>query len=142
MRRTRNTTPRDEGSLRPRGRRRSAGRAVSLVGLALLLAVGGFQLRATLWAAHSNARGHALIAQVQAATRAAASPPVLGPPAPCPTSPAVGTTLGLLEIPALDLTAPVVEGTTEDQLSVAVGHLSTSVLPGSTGTAVLEAHDV
>lgn len=49
---------------------------------------------------------------------------------------------GLLEIPALHLTAPVVQGDGNHQLNTAVGHLATSVWPGTTGTSVLAAHDV
>ena len=48
----------------------------------------------------------------------------------------------LLQVPAIGLVAPVVDGTGEAQLSVAVGHVAASSWPGPTGTSVLEAHDV
>lgn len=49
--------------------------------------------------------------------------------------------IGKIEIPKLSLTAPLVEGTDEEQLEVSVGHLSASVLPGKKGTSVLAAHN-
>jgi sortase A len=49
---------------------------------------------------------------------------------------------GLLEAPALKLVAPVLQGTGDDVLNVAVGHVPTSVWPGQPGTSVLSAHDV
>jgi sortase A len=49
---------------------------------------------------------------------------------------------GLLEAPAIALEAPVVAGTGDPQLDVAVGHLPGSAWPGQGGTAVLAAHDV
>jgi len=48
----------------------------------------------------------------------------------------------LLQVPAVGLVAPVVDGTGEAELSVAVGHVEASSWPGPTGTTVLEAHDV
>jgi LPXTG-site transpeptidase (sortase) family protein len=49
---------------------------------------------------------------------------------------------GLLEVPALGLQAPVVQGEGEGVLAEAVGHDVSSVWPGEDGTAVLAAHDV
>ena len=60
-----------------------------------------------------------------------------------PTTPtADGQLTGVLEIPALNVTAPVEEGTGDEVLNVAVGHADSTPLPGSTGTSVLLAHDV
>jgi sortase A len=53
-----------------------------------------------------------------------------------------GNPAGLLEIPALGLVAPVLQGTDEKVLSDAVGHVPGSVWPGQQGTTVLSAHDV
>lgn len=53
-----------------------------------------------------------------------------------------GQPAGLLEVPALGLTAPVVQGDSPAQLDQAVGHDPASVWPGHDGTAVLAAHDV
>ncbi len=49
---------------------------------------------------------------------------------------------GLLEIPTLGVVAPVLQGTGDGQLAVAVGHDPYSVWPGAKGTAVFLAHDV
>ena len=49
---------------------------------------------------------------------------------------------GLLEVPALGMVAPVLQGTDDSVLSDAVGHDPASVWPGQAGTSVLSAHDV
>jgi len=55
---------------------------------------------------------------------------------------ASGEPQGLLEIPLLGLTAPVLQGTGDAVLDEAVGHVPASVWPGRSGTSVLAAHDV
>ena len=55
---------------------------------------------------------------------------------------ATGTPRGLLEIPALGLVAPVLQGTGDAVLNDAVGHVPASTWPGQPGTSVLSAHDV
>jgi LPXTG-site transpeptidase (sortase) family protein len=49
---------------------------------------------------------------------------------------------GLLQARSIGLTAPVVQGTGDPQLDVAVGHDPSSAWPGPPGAMVLEAHDV
>jgi sortase A len=49
---------------------------------------------------------------------------------------------GLLEVTALGLVAPVLQGTGDSVLSDAVGHDPVSAWPGQAGTSVLSAHDV
>jgi len=49
---------------------------------------------------------------------------------------------GLLEVPALGMVAPVLQGTGDSVLSDAVGHDPASAWPGQAGTSVLSAHDV
>jgi sortase A len=49
---------------------------------------------------------------------------------------------GLLEVPALRLVAPVLQGTGDAVLAEAVGHVTGSAWPGQPGTSVLSAHDV
>lgn len=64
-------------------------------------------------------------------------------PAVCVTpKPAAGGPIGVLTVPALALTAPVLEGVDDATLDSGVGHLSTSTWPLAGGTTVLEAHDV
>jgi LPXTG-site transpeptidase (sortase) family protein len=53
-----------------------------------------------------------------------------------------GQLSGILSIPALNLKAPVEEGTDDAELNVAVGHDPSSVWPGVNGAAVFLAHDV
>ena len=53
-----------------------------------------------------------------------------------------GQLSGILSIPALGLTAPVEEGTDDQELDVAIGHDPQSVWPGVSGAAVFLAHDV
>ena len=53
-----------------------------------------------------------------------------------------GQLSGILTIPALNLRAPVEEGTDDRELDVAVGHDPQSVWPGVGGAAVFLAHDV
>lgn len=49
--------------------------------------------------------------------------------------------LSVLEISSLGVKAPVLQGTQMSVLNVAVGHLSSSVMPGMAGTSVLAAHN-
>lgn len=56
-------------------------------------------------------------------------------------SPKGHSLFGLLEIPRLQLKAPVVEGTNDTVLNVAIGHLGSSSMPGQPGLAVLAAHN-
>lgn len=49
---------------------------------------------------------------------------------------------GVLEIPALKLTAPVLQGLGTSILDVAIGHDPITVWPGAYGESVLLAHDV
>ncbi len=53
-----------------------------------------------------------------------------------------GQLSGILRIPAINLQAPVEEGTDDPELNVAVGHDPQSVWPGVDGAAVFLAHDV
>ena len=129
--------------------RRWTYRALIGAGLALLLAVGAWQLEITLWTNHSNRVGHQLVQQFLK-NRALANP--LGstqiiPPgsaalASCGSSPGSGEAQGVIEIPKLGVVAPVLQGTDDAQLNVGVGHDPNSVWPGINGNSVLEAHDV
>ena len=49
---------------------------------------------------------------------------------------------GIIEVPALQLKAPVLQGLTDPVLNVAVGHDPSSPWPGGPGEAIVEAHDV
>jgi sortase A len=56
------------------------------------------------------------------------------------SSPAKGDLIGRIEIPRLQMSTVVFEGTVDDVLRVGVGHLSGSPLPGERGNVVLAAH--
>ncbi len=89
------------------------------------------------WTVHQHRAQAELVSHQSVPTRRSAAP------APCiESTPAVGQLAGILQIPAIGLTAPVEEGTGDAELAVAVGHAPASVLPGASGTAVLLAHDV
>jgi sortase A len=149
-----------------RGRTRKArhlGRApwiLIVLGLVLIAAVGAWQLYATVWTAHSEHAGRALIHRFLKDHSISAP---LGAPksktanASTTTSSALlaacsGSSKGagnrstavhgLLEIPSLGVVAPVEQGTSDGVLAVAVGHDPYSVWPGKSGNAVLLAHDV
>jgi len=59
-----------------------------------------------------------------------------------PQSAKAHTAAGLVEIPTLKLTAPVLEGLSDSVLAVAAGHDPASPWPGGVGESVLESHDV
>jgi sortase A len=137
----------DAGQAGAPHRRRWGYRVLISAGVLLVAVAVTWQVRATLWTTHSNRVGHALVQRLEKARRqAAAAASTKGSTgAPCTTTTtaaAAGGPEGLLVIPAIGLTAPVEQGTDDSVLNVAVGHVPTSVWPGTTGNTVLEAHDV
>jgi sortase A len=126
-----------------------------VLGTALLCGSFGCGGYVAAWDMRSSAAGAALTARAEqfgitlapAPARASRSGEGRGAPpstaaacVPAPT--AEGELAGLLEVPALGLRAPVVEGEGDGVLADAVGHDPSSVPPGDDGTAVLAAHDV
>jgi sortase A len=69
-------------------------------------------------------------------------------PAPVPEQPVaarlphVGERYGRVVIPRLDLRAPIVQGSAEEQLAVGVGHVVNTYLPGMGRTTALFAHRI
>jgi sortase A len=57
-----------------------------------------------------------------------------------PSAISEGSLLGRIEVPRLDLSAVVFEGTSDDTLSRGVGHLRGSAAPGQHGNLVLAGH--
>jgi len=64
----------------------------------------------------------------------------LEPLALYPDHPKLGDNIGTITLPSLDLSWPIFEGTTEDQLTLGVGHFVGSVLPGVQDNSVLSGH--
>ena len=136
----------------PRGKhrvvpRRRTYRLLMAAGLLIIAGVVAFQVKATLWTTHSQRVGRALVHQFLK-NRSLSSPVTGGSGAgsatlaSCDSAGSSDPVRGLLQIPKLNVVAPVEEGTGDDQLNVAVGHDPYSVWPGQAGNAVLEAHDV
>jgi sortase A len=78
------------------------------------------------------------------ATSIAAPPHDAAPPAPqvAPTiaDPPVGSAVGTIQIPKINLAMTVVEGTAEAQLAMGPGHYPTTPLPGEAGNAAIAGH--
>jgi len=84
-----------------------------------------------------KARSAAPSAKVQPATKAQPSP---APSITQPVRPEEGAVLGRLAIPRLGISAVVREGVDAKTLSVAVGHVPATTLPGSEGNFAIAAH--
>ena len=128
-----------------------------MVGI-VLLAVAGTAVAYPLWWDHrATSTGHLLVQRAFAHVGAAGNHRDAA--ARCPTgsstAPGSSTALGLatravattahpgiLEIPAIGLTAPVLGGLSNTVLDVAVGHDPATVWPGARGESLLLAHDV
>jgi LPXTG-site transpeptidase (sortase) family protein len=95
------------------------------------------------WSHRSSSAGGALIAASDVGASAIGSVA----PASCPKTidaaaqPSPGKA-GVLEIPSLNLTAPVLQGLGDDVLGVAAGHVPGTPWPGARGESMLLAHDV
>ncbi len=130
----------------PRGSRQAHPRLARGVGLFLL----GLALAAVvypLWWAHRSAVGRRALLQHGANTETTASRLGSGQ-SRCPAGPRDGPPrvtpgrAGLLQIPAIGLRAPVLDGLSNAVLAVAVGHDPATVWPGAGGESILLAHDV
>lgn len=69
------------------------------------------------------------------------------PPCVSATTPSAGEVTepnpaGVLEIPSISVVAPVLDGTDDATLAIAVGHDPSTPWPGDVGTSILLAHDV
>ena len=123
-------------------RRRRRGVLATGMGVALVWGALGALGYIGGWQLHARRSAGALVHAEQTLTRRS-SLREASTHRPCVVSPArTGQLAGVLQIPALHLTAPVEEGTTDPVLAAAVGHDPQSVWPGAAGTAALLAHDV
>jgi LPXTG-site transpeptidase (sortase) family protein len=133
-------------ALKPR-RFAGRGRIATAAGIIIVLGVGSWQAYASLWTLRADRVGSKLVQQERARARQVAQShghgaALCSKPTPSTTAPPASAARGLLEIPTLGVVAPVLQGTGDGQLAVAVGHDPSSVWPGATGTAVFLAHDV
>jgi sortase A len=114
--------------------------SVTALGVLLVWSAIGFTSYAVAWQAHKRHAASVLLASEKAAMASIAAK---SHGAACLVSgQQQGQLSGILSIPALNLTAPVEEGTDDSELNVAVGHDPQSVWPGVSGAAVFLAHDV
>ncbi len=113
---------------------------ITLVGVVLLFAA---VFAGTYALAHQEHQRHAQAVLIQSERAAMAKIAARSHGASCQLAGVQpGQLSGILSIPALDLSAPVEEGTDDQELNVAVGHDAQSVWPGVDGAAVFLAHDV
>jgi len=114
--------------------------SVTLAGVVLLFAA---VFAASYAVAHQEHQHHAAAVLIQSERAAMAKIAKETHGASCQVAGVQpGQLSGILSIPALDMTAPVEEGTDDQELNVAVGHDPQSVWPGLSGAAVFLAHDV
>ncbi|HEV2361832.1 MAG TPA: sortase, partial [Acidimicrobiales bacterium] len=89
---------------------------------------------------------HETLATLPTTTGAPGVTGTTGPPGCQPAFPtATADTVqlaGILEVPAIDVRAPVVQGLGDAQMNVAVGHDPPTPWPGYPGESIVEAHDV
>jgi sortase A len=57
-----------------------------------------------------------------------------------PIRPSKGERIGILKLPTIGKTLPIIHGTDEDELEKGVGHYAKSVLPGEPDNSVLSGH--
>jgi LPXTG-site transpeptidase (sortase) family protein len=111
--------------------------AFMALGVVLLL-IAGLAVAYPLWWTHrKDVGGSTLIHQFKSLPAQ--------PAAKCVSSPETvkaQTAAGLVEIPALSLTAPVLQGLSDSVLAIAAGHDPDSPWPGGRGESIMESHDV
>ena len=122
-------------------RRRFFSGALSAAGIVLLLAAAAGVAYPLWWNHRSATAGERLV------TNASLPSPVRrgAVAADCVKQPLSGTAsvaAGVVAIASLHMTAPVLQGLSDNVLAVAAGHDPASPWPGALGESVLESHDV
>ena len=114
--------------------------SITALGVVLIWSAIGIGAYAVAWQAHARHAAQVLLKSEHAAMHQIAAK---RHGAACLVSgQQPGQISGILDVPALHLTAPVEEGTDDRELNVAVGHDPQSVWPGVAGASVFLAHDV
>lgn len=73
-------------------------------------------------------------------TPTSSTPEATAAPAPYPENPKKGDVFGVLTIPALGQSFPVVEGTGSAELKMGVGHMVETAMPGEQDNCVVSGH--
>ncbi|MHB1987429.1 MAG: class D sortase [Acidimicrobiales bacterium] len=127
----------------PRRSRRFS-RLVTVVGI-LLLAAAVVGVGYPLWWNHRSATGgeRLLHEALRSKTHGSVAAGTKDCQAVLPSAGGSASHLaGILEVPSLELRAPVLQGLGNPVLNIAVGHDPASPWPGAIGESVVEAHDV
>lgn len=132
-----------------RTRRRGLPVLLGVTGSALLGLAVALVIHVVGFYAHSSAVGSSMVAKEETAIARGRSATTTGRRSNVGTSvscsapdPAAGRPAALLEISAIGLEAPVLQGDGDGVLSVAVGHDPASSWQAGPGTVVFDAHDV
>jgi sortase A len=108
-----------------------------VLGVCLVL-VAGFAVAYPLWWNH---RSHEVSSQIIKTFNSIPAQPAHHCVSPAQTK-GTTTAAGLVQIPALSMTAPVLQGLSDAALAVAAAHDPESPWPGGVGESILESHDV
>lgn len=128
----------------------TVGRVVLVVGILILLFIPYLLWGTGLITAHNQdvlsqqfradqQKDHSHPARTIAAPKRGTTPPVLQV-APSVPDPSVGSAVGTIQIPKINLAMTLVEGTDEAQLAMGPGHYPTTPLPGQAGNAAIAGH--
>jgi sortase A len=128
----------------------TVGRVVLVIGILILMFIPYLLWGTGLITAHNQAvlsqqfrsdqqKAHSHPARTITAPKRGAPPPV-PQVAPSVPDPPIGSPVGTIQIPKINLAMTVVEGTDEAQLAMGPGHYPTTPLPGQTGNAAIAGH--
>jgi len=126
----------------------AVGRVVLVVGVLVLLFIPYLLWGTGLMTARSQALLRTEFSKAQQSADAATPATLPDPahralaaqPAPPILDPAIGSAVGTITIPKIDLSMVVVEGTGEAQLQTGPGHYPNTPLPGEYGNAAIAGH--
>ncbi len=128
----------------------AVGRVVLVCGVLVLLFIPYLLWGTGLQTARSQAQLRTQFANAQRRAGVSISGHPVAPAQGAPVSPrqvagpivdpALGTALGVITIPAIDLSMVVVEGTSDDQLRSGPGHYPGTPLPGEAGNSAIAGH--
>jgi sortase A len=123
----------------------AVGRVVLVAGVLILLFIPYLLWGTGLMTARSQAQLRAEFIRAERRAQALSSTPrsnstPVAQPAPPIAFPGIGSPVGTITIPKIDLSMVVVEGTGDAQLQTGPGHYPTTPLPGEDGNAAIAGH--